>query len=915
LRKKVTAPGHKRCDHLHNNIWRPKPMSKLIVAGDHVCDNNIVHYLASPAVHHQLPSKTMLRQRPGGATYLKDIIHLAVSDLGDSDWPDANDENLCAKESSAPKVYQVWAPYEKESESKDKVWRIHELLGCEKTSEKAELQLPKHPEGQCILVLDNLGMGGFNNIANLEKFLNAGAKDSPDRIVLKTSSLMVDTSLLSYLIKNHADRLTVVLSVRTLRERGAAISEGLSWDRTIEDTLKEFKHGLSATDLAKCERVVVQFGLEGAASFSRRMLKFQNAENKPKVETREHVSLEHFLYHPREHEGSFRAKRPGTVFGAMSMITASVVRHMLRPEDYPLFGALGRALAAARVSHELGGGKEKDPFNTDTAHEAIKNAFHTAADAKEKPEDTFASAFNHELLKGADCQTFCSDLLQDVTGSGFEYVAAKALEVIYDGAEKALRYAPMACYGDYITADREEIERINSVGNLISQYRKNVKDARPLSLAVFGPPGSGKSFAIKQLAKELFGKDKKPLEFNLSQFGGKLENLHDAFHVVRDASIKGQVPLVFWDEFDSDDLAWLKEFLAPMQDAEFRSGSLTHPFGKAIFVFAGGTKSTFEAFDRSEDKDDKTKNGFKMVKGPDFVSRLRGFVNVKGPNPVEKLNDGEKAGDVPQEELANREPAHLIRRAMLLRSIIERQRPQLIGSDKKALIGSDVVRGFLRVEKFKHGARSLESVISMSNLADAGSFGGASLPNPDLLRLHVTDDFLGHVRQGQLDSLLKEALAEACHEAWRTLKTKQGWKYGAPTSRAKMEHDRLTEYSKLTEQGKDDNRLTAKLTEAKLRNIGYVVNRSTAEGEAGKEVLKFTDEERAELMIIEHDIWLRNHLIKGYAWAETSRDELRLHMDVAPFHNMPDAEKDFDAAIVDTIIPVLKDKGYSLVRA
>src|SRR4051794_23668302 len=36
---------------------------------------------------------------------------------------------------------------------------------------------------------------------------------------------------------------------------------------------------------------------------------------------------------------------------------------------------------------------------------------------------------------------------------------------------------------------------------------------------------------------------------------------------------KGTIPLVFWDEFDTNEMAWLAYFLSPMQDAEFRSGS------------------------------------------------------------------------------------------------------------------------------------------------------------------------------------------------------------------------------------------------------------------------------------------------------------------------------------------------------
>jgi hypothetical protein len=892
-------------------------MTDILVAGDLICDNNIVHYPAVPSAHHQLPSKTMQCKRPGGASYLKDVISLACSEFKDVTILNSSSP-LCestlspckgcsgkteeADTSIADNVYQIWSLQDKEISSKEKTWRISELLGCEKPAEAKVLKLGNPPNNPYLLVLDDLGMGSFKDLTALNDLL---AKHVPNYIVLKLSSLLAAEAWLEFL-KIYKDKVTIILSADALRERGAAISMGLSWDRTIEETVEEFKSGLSSWDLAHFRRIIVQFGCEGVASFSREVIRFNGNENKPSFEMIPTAQMEHFLYHPREHEGAFKARRPGKIFGAATILTASVVRHLIRSKEYPIFVALGRAMAAVRINHDLGGGKED--FNPDYAHPSIRQIFLTAIDAKEKPEDTFACAFNRDLFSGKSGASHGSNLLQDIIGTGLEYVAAKAQEVIYDGVSKALRYAPMACYGDYFTVDREEIERINSVRNLIIQYQKNAKETRPLSIAVFGPPGSGKSFSIKQLAQELFGKEKKPLEFNLSQFGGNVSALHDAFHIVRDASIKGQIPLVFWDEFDSDNLRWLKEFLAPMQDAEFRSGSLIHPFGKAIFVFAGGTKDTFESFNCVDD------NSFKSLKGPDFISRLRGFVNVKGPNPIEKLHPGEQSGEIKPEELAKRDSAFLIRRAMLLRSTVERQRTHLIGPDKKVAIGSDVVRGFLRAEKFRHGARSLESIVSMSELSDVTRFGGASLPNSDLLRLHVTDDFHEHVREGQLDALIKETLAEACHEAWRKIKTQKGWKFGPITDSAKKEHERLIDYSKLTEQGKNDNRLTARLTEAKLREIGYAVKRANADGVANRKIACFSPEERVQLMIIEHDIWLRDHLLKGYGWAENSNDNLKLHIDVAPFKNMPESEKEFDGAIVDSIIPTLKAKGYVLVE-
>jgi len=69
------------------------------------------------------------------------------------------------------------------------------------------------------------------------------------------------------------DRLTIVISSNDLRQRGARLSTGLSWDRAIEEIVAEFREGASAYDLGNCRRVIVYFGSAGAASFTRCRLK------------------------------------------------------------------------------------------------------------------------------------------------------------------------------------------------------------------------------------------------------------------------------------------------------------------------------------------------------------------------------------------------------------------------------------------------------------------------------------------------------------------------------------------------------------------------------------------------------------------------------------------------------------------
>ena len=84
--------------------------------------------------------------------------------------------------------------------------------------------------------------------------------------------------------------------------------------------------------------------------------------------------------------------------------------------------------------------------------------------------------------------------------------------------QKELRDIPYSKFGKLFTVDRSEIESLRGIQRLIKDYEAKKRPKKPLSIAVFGPPGSGKSFGIKQIAKSIMGDDVPILEFNLSQF-------------------------------------------------------------------------------------------------------------------------------------------------------------------------------------------------------------------------------------------------------------------------------------------------------------------------------------------------------------------------------------------------------------
>lgn len=307
-------------------------------------------------------------------------------------------------------------------------------------------------------------------------------------------------------------------------------------------------------------------------------------------------------------------------------------------------------------------------------------------------------------------------------------------------------YVPILTFGKLTLVERKEIESIRSIRNLIKSYleeARNTASALPLCIAVFGAPGSGKSFAVKQIAEDINGalEDPRtglePVEYNVAQFRS-VEELGDAITRAGVINSEGKTPLVFFDEFDCDfggqPLGWLKYFLAPMQDGTFYGVRQTIKIARAIFVFAGGVYEKFEAFDptagarTSEKKGNRSSQSeqrqhtFRIQKGPDFVSRLRGHINILPINTAAyKLKP-------------------IIRRAIILRGLMEK-RGLVAKSGKHRIAGidQDILYALLTIDRYRHGARSMEAILYMC-VPIEGRIEKASLPSSAQLNMHVDAD-------------------------------------------------------------------------------------------------------------------------------------------------------------------------------
>ena len=680
----------------------------------------------------------------------------------------------------------------------------------------------------------------------------------------------------------------MVATVDDLRLSEVQISRELSWERTAQDIFWELIHNPCVNSLSHCAHVVISFGPAGAILLSR-----QEGKDQPAFQ----CSL---FFDPKGIERMWEKEYPGGMVGYTTCLAAGLARQwMLSPTHPDIHLGIQSGLSAMRTLHLEGYGERGAPVSQ------TKLVFPIAriTAAMVGPAKAFAIAPVQDPMrfiqkKGKSSEKPLTEgfwtILQDKFKAGLDQVA---MQVVLEGPEEALQGVPWGQFGNLLTVDRQEIESYRSIRNLVAEYAGQKQATRPLSIAVFGTPGSGKSFGVTEMAKSLLPGQIEPITFNLSQFDSP-DDLLSALHQVRDVGLSGKIPLVFWDEFDTSlektPLGWLRYFLAPMQDGKFQQGQISHPIGRAIFVFAGGTSSSMAEFDQGMDKD------FKSAKGPDFVSRLKGYINVLGPNPV-------KGG--------GGDPYFIIRRAILLRSSLKRGTPQLFekrGGKELLNIDPGVLRALLKIGQYKHGARSIESLLAMSQLTDKTTFERSCLPSESQLDLHVSGkSFLSLVQQVELEGPMLESLAEAAHAVFYEGMRARGFKYGPITDEKRKTHNALLPYTELPEDLKEANRLNVRDIPAKLAVAGYIM----IPARSNEPPFNFPGKPLEVLAEAEHKRWMQSKLDDGWIYASETDKAKKLHKCLVSWKKLPEEEKEKDRVLVRGIPEILSRAGYAIGRS
>lgn len=803
-------------------------------------------------------------------------------------WEVCTSFNKLEKDKAMLISHSLWKPIS--CGEKKYTWRTENVLGYgdqQYTKRIAELiQKAIIPAKQSsvskILIIDDAGYK-FRDKSNKDNWL---FNDSYDWIILKLTRPIASGELWNELKNNYAEKLITIVSADELRAEDYKIMRGYSWEQTIEDT-RDALFSSTLYALMKSKHLIISFKNDGAL-----WLNNSNSE-KPVAK---------LLCDTELAEGEWSEKYKGKSYGYMTCLTAAIAFKIICNEDGvknpDIASGIESGFSAMRDLIENGHCCVEEK----KISEVLPTGFpaERLADEIRKPKHKLSTIEipwqSPSELNNKDKWMITEMMQRSPWVKGEISLHGLATLVVYYGTSILTDY-PHAKFGKLTTADRNEIEALRRIKQFMLEYKNNKNTNVPISFGVFGPPGAGKSFGVKQIAYEVFDKDSW-LEFNLSQFSvDSLTELYGAFHQVRDKVLAGKTPVVFMDEFDSKNYVWLQYLLAPLQDGEFQEGQLKHSIGKCIFIFAGATSFTYDSFGIKKDNPDKKAyEDYKLKKGPDFISRLDSYLNVLGPNPRILNPDTDK--------LDPSDISYPLRRAIFISTKIKYD-PYL-----PAQVDYGLVNALLRIPKYKHGARSLDKLLTILRSKDGTTLERSNIPADSQLEMYVDSLEFNRLLQeltDKLNYLPVDVLAPEIHESFRRLSIQNGWKINSRFD---------FPYSELDAEAQEDNKAAAKRIQFILSIVNLrieKINETEEWDHCIDEEIKGHLEHHIQLLAkLEHDGWMMQRIKFDWKYGDKRDDENKVHNLLIPYSKLADNEKQKDKSSIRNYHEGLKLVGFRI---
>lgn len=176
--------------------------------------------------------------------------------------------------------------------------------------------------------------------------------------------------------------------------------------------------------------------------------------------------------------------------------------------------------------------------------------------------------------------------------------------------------------GSYVTLDWKHKLEITLISRKIRNYSLDRTQRRPLNFLMTAEPGSGKSHFVKCLANKLSNLNVRAVTYNMSAFE-KPEDFIHSLEIVRNLKVKDILPILFIDEFDSDEKNY--SFLLPLLwDGEMQLSNRNLNLGKIVIILAGSKDEISKTIANTKKMEEETKENSNSTKLKDLLSRING---------------------------------------------------------------------------------------------------------------------------------------------------------------------------------------------------------------------------------------------------------------------------------------------------
>ncbi|KAF2012897.1 hypothetical protein BU24DRAFT_484764 [Aaosphaeria arxii CBS 175.79] len=659
------------------------------------------------------------------------------------------------------------------------------------------------------------------------------------------------------------DRLIVIVHADDLRAEGIELFYSSSWEKTCEDFVRNLGAIGRMVTLATCPNLIVVFGCDG-------IIYHRGLD----------VLKPILIFDPSRTEGEFYQQNLQYVPGVMEAFVAGFAKSLVQSDIADYEDCIAKGFQTARNLARNG-------ISVNEANSSIYDAS-KIMELPSNGEDPLIRLEipSDDIGKGDESWSLLDSIIAD---SG-----EIARRIVLDGISSV--NVPSKRFNRLVLFDRKEIHLFQILKTCFEEYLA-VPQTKPLSMALFGPRGSGKAHAALQLVETAArGRKIRQLIFDLSEFN-KLGDLVEAFHQIRDCTLEGCIPFAFFKNFDvhfdGSPFGWLPHLLPAMARGRFYDRSISRPIGTALLFFSTSISRSFTSFQYHGDPNIHEGTARNVR---EFIGYLQGFVDMAGFN---RTGLGDKL--------------YPFRRAVVLRTLLEERQPKL-KTGCRINVDEDVLSGLLLVPEYTQGIRSLTSILSMSRLNDAKNFPSSALPSETQLRLHVDYAEFRKAMSGRLLPLeVRELLAERLNETYaKHIRERERGKLPINVTKTDKEIDManyLEPWDKLSEAFKDSNRDHADAIKTTIRIISCFL----AEKKEGRNpVTNFTDSEIEAMAMHEKDRWNSERLQRQWKTGRRSgKDKTTPYL--VPWKDLDEETKEIDRAMVRSYLSILP-QNYAIYR-